>query len=435
MIKTKNTWTVTNIQKMYREKKVLSFDHPIQRQSGQWDLAQKGLLIHSMLAGYPIPNIYVLKEDSEQLDEKGKPVFQYYVIDGKQRLTNVLSYLNGDYALDDSIPAIRIEDETYAIASKYFQDLEEPVQYELKRFKFDIFNFEECTSDEVEEIFFRLNNSTTLTKAQVAKAKIGTDLAIMVNELLTSRFFMESCNFSNAQRKNSDDQRSLFQGMMLLDNFNGRNFTLKDFSENSIMEYSNLIKGNYSDEQVNYLRSCIEFLSDAFPVKQKSIRKIHIPMLVLAAYFAMDKEIKPLYFRQWWEYFNDEDGFMEVYKTFCSSGSTKLEKIKGRVVIMMKSFTEYNESGMPEELADWNHEVEEILRAREAEQAEVLKETTVLEEGQEEMEEEAGQQESVEENEIPEAEKVFETVEEQPEVSDVEAESGNEEMDAEETRE
>ena len=74
MNRTKLSWTVANIEKMHKDKKVLSFDHQIQRKSEIWSNAQKSLLIHSMLANYPVPNIYVLREDSEQVDEKKKRI-------------------------------------------------------------------------------------------------------------------------------------------------------------------------------------------------------------------------------------------------------------------------------------------------------------------------------------------------------------------------
>lgn len=270
MIKGKQNWTVSNIKKMYESKQVLSFSHPIQRSSELWDIMQKSLLIHSMLANYPIPNIYVLREDSRQVDDKGKHIFIFSVIDGKQRLTNVLSFLRGEYALSDNVPDVTIEEETYSIAGKYFADLDEPVKYELQRYKFEIYSFEECSNDEVEEIFFRLNNATPLTKAQVAKAKVGTSNAIFINKLLGTRFMSESCNFSRAQRKNSDDQRVILQSAMLFDrNYKGMEIT--DLSEKSIMEYAESIKGNFSAQQENILLSAFEYLSDAFPPdKQKS---------------------------------------------------------------------------------------------------------------------------------------------------------------------
>lgn len=364
MNKTKLSWTVANIEKMHDEKKVLSFDHPIQRKSEQWSDTQKSLLIHSMLANYPVPNIYVLREDSQELDEKNKPVFNYFVMDGKQRLTSVLSYIWGEFPLDENIPAITIEDVEYQIAGKYFCDLEEPVQYEIKRYKFDIIAFEECSNREIEEIFFRLNNSTPLTKSQVAKAKVGVEIAELINELLTSKFFTTSCNFSKAQLKASDDQKVLIQSMILLDTNNVPDFELKDFSENSILEYSESIRGTYTDKQSNILKSAIQYLTDAFPEKNKQLRKISIPTLVYMADIAEDKEIKPMYFRQWFEFFTEEDGLMEDYKTFCSTGSTKLEKVQGRLAVMTKSFCKYHEIEIPEELKDMVADVEEKLAAK-----------------------------------------------------------------------
>ena len=364
MNKTKLSWTVANIEKMHDEKKVLSFDHPIQRKSEQWSDTQKSLLIHSMLANYPVPNIYVLREDSQELDEKNKPVFNYFVMDGKQRLTSVLSYIWGEFPLDENIPAIIIEDVEYQIAGKYFCDLDEPVQYEIKRYKFDIIAFEECSNREIEEIFFRLNNSTPLTKSQVAKAKVGVEIAELINELLTSKFFTVSCNFSKAQLKASDDQKVLIQSMMLLDTNNVLDFELKDFSENSILEYSESIRGTYTDKQSNILKSAIQYLTDAFPEKNKQLRKISIPTLVYMADIAEDKEIKPMYFRQWFEFFTEEDELMEDYKTFCSTGSTKLEKVQGRLAVMTKSFCKYHEIEIPEELKDMVADVEEKLAAK-----------------------------------------------------------------------
>ena len=364
MNKTKLSWTVANIDKMSEEKKVLSFEHPIQRKSEQWSDRQKSLLIHSMLANYPVPNIYVLREDSQELDEKNKPIFNYFVMDGKQRLTSVLSYIWGEFPLDENIPSITIEDVEYQIAGKYFCDLEEPVQYEIKRYKFEIIAFEECSNREIEEIFFRLNNSTPLTKSQVAKAKVGVEIAELINELLTTKFFTTSCNFSKAQLKASDDQKVLIQGMMLLDTNNVSDFELKDFSENSILEYSESIREKYSDKQCNILKSAIQYLTDAFPEKNKQLRKISIPMLAYMADIAEDKEIKPMFFRQWFEYFTQEDALMEEYKTFCSSGSTKIEKIKGRLAVMTKSFCLYHEIEIPEELKDMVADVEEKLAAK-----------------------------------------------------------------------
>jgi len=377
MIKGKQNWTVVNIKKMYEDKCTLNFSHPIQRKSEMWSLEQKSLLIHSMLANFPIPNVYVLREDSEQLDEKGKPIFNFSVLDGKQRLTNVISFVNGDYPLSDKIPDVKIEDEVYSIASKYFTDLDEAVRYEILHFKFEIYTFEDCTNDEVEEIFLRLNGGTGLTMSQKTKAQMGTDVAAFINELLESRFFASSCNFSKAQRKNSDDEKCIMLSSMLLDS-NYEGYEITDFSEKSIMEYAVSIKGKYTDKQKNILQSAIQYLSDAFPESNKSIRKILIPQLVYMADYALDKNIRSLYFRQWFEYFVSEDVLYQEFVKYTSSGSTKKQKANGRLGVMAKSFATYFEIDVPEELTDIISLVEQEILDEVSEESENV---SVIEDG------------------------------------------------------
>lgn len=88
-------------------------------------------------------------------------------------------------------------------------------------------------------------------------------------------------------------------------------------------------------------------------------------MLIYLADVAEDNEIKPMYFRQWFEFFTEEDELFEVYKTFCSTGSTKLEKIKGRLAVMVKSLCLYLNIEIPEELKDMLTEIEEKFAVKE----------------------------------------------------------------------
>ena len=136
MIKTTLNWTVKNLKNMYDGKNTLQMDHVIQRQSGQWDgdKLKKSLLIHSILANYPVPPIYCLKEP---LDEKN---FSYSILDGKQRLSAAFDYIDGRYPLDVETPSVVIDDVTYELGSKYFTDLDTECQQELLRFKFTIFD-------------------------------------------------------------------------------------------------------------------------------------------------------------------------------------------------------------------------------------------------------------------------------------------------------
>lgn len=345
MIKTTLNWTVKNLKTMNDDKHTLDFCHPIQRQSGQWDgdRLKKSLLIHSMLANYPVPPIYCLKE---AISEKE---YSYSILDGKQRLTTIFDYIDGRYPLDADTPSVVIDDVSYELGGKYFTDLDLECQQELLRFKFTIYGFEDADDDLIEEIFFRLNNSTPLSKPQKSMALTGVHNATFIKSILSDRFFSEICQFSALQRRKSDDLCALLQAMMLLDNrYMGYEFS--SISAEETMRYASHIKNNYSEAQKERLYDIIDYLEKAFPEKDKMLKKINIPIVMLVAVSAMGGDydsikniyrVGPMYFRQWFSYFFNE--CYEEYKQYCSSGSIKKEKTLKRIEIMEASLMDYFE--------------------------------------------------------------------------------------------
>ncbi|MFW1531415.1 DUF262 domain-containing protein, partial [Vibrio parahaemolyticus] len=121
-----NGWSVKQLGKMTENGK-LRYDYPIQRAGGQWNREQQSYLVHSVASNFPIPPIYtvVYNERHEDTDEI-TPV--RYVLDGKQRLTTLLDYINGDYATIESLDEVYIEGTKFEIAGKFFEDLDEEVQ-------------------------------------------------------------------------------------------------------------------------------------------------------------------------------------------------------------------------------------------------------------------------------------------------------------------
>lgn len=345
MIRTTLNWTVKNLKSMNDSKHTLDFLHPIQRQSGQWDgeKLKKSLLIHSILANYPVPPIYCLKEP---LDDKD---YCYSILDGKQRLTTIFDFIDGRYCLAEETPSVTLDDATYELGNKYFSDLDAECQQEILRFKFTIYGFEDADDDLIEEIFFRLNNSSPLSKPQKAMPLCGVENAKFIKSILSDSFFAEICKFSAMQRRKSDDMCTLLQSMMLLDNrYYGYEYT--SISADEIMKYASHIKNNYSEEQKERLFDIIDYLEKVFPTQDKMLKKINLPMVILTADTAMGKEydsakniyrVGPMYFRQWFSYFFTE--CYETYRQYCSSGSIKKEKTLKRIEVMEQSLKEYFE--------------------------------------------------------------------------------------------
>src|SRR5580698_8391250 len=70
---------------------------PFQR-NPVWSDRQKGALIDTILLEYPIPELYM----QELTDDSGNQ--KHVVVDGQQRIRAVLSFLAGEFELDDESP-------------------------------------------------------------------------------------------------------------------------------------------------------------------------------------------------------------------------------------------------------------------------------------------------------------------------------------------
>ena len=88
------------------DKKKLTFDYPIQRESGQWDKSQRSLLIDSILNGYFLPEIYIIREGTEDFAPMS-------VLDGKQRLTTLYEFAKDGFALSNDLDDVTIVDVSF----------------------------------------------------------------------------------------------------------------------------------------------------------------------------------------------------------------------------------------------------------------------------------------------------------------------------------
>ena len=204
MIRNNISMTIKTLKAMKDNpsKDTIDFNSPIQRKSGMWDDKRKSLLIHSILQNsiYSVPTVYFRKD--MVADKK----YQYSVIDGIQRITTVFDFIDNKFQLTE-VPPVVIEGTAYNVSGQYFSDLEQDCQQELIRFKLRIEAFEpedgdteEYVNNTIEEVFSRLNSAVPLTSAQLCKARAGTDVAILLNELLT--FLCGECFFHKGTAQN-----------------------------------------------------------------------------------------------------------------------------------------------------------------------------------------------------------------------------------------
>lgn len=323
-------------------------DLPFQRQSGMWNNITQSNLVWSLLADSYIPSIVLLK-DKTGVDEKNKDIYSYQILDGKQRLTSLFSFMNGEFKLHSATPEVEIDGVIYDLAGLSFEELSEECQDAIKNYRFNVQCLENYTMAEVETLFYNINSGVALSSIQKSKSKLGTDLIKLFNELLRGSFFTQAINITERQARAEDDLLMLIQTAMLLDNrSDGREY--KNISAATALEYAAEIRGTYSKEKREMLSELVGYLDTAFTEKNKFLRKNNVPIVAICAQIAREQGVEPLSFKA---FINDfSNGVYPAYEEASGSGNIKAPKVQMRLRVMFLAMCQYygwneQEVGLP----------------------------------------------------------------------------------------
>ena len=158
----KDSWSVNSFKKRF-EKGEINFDNPIQR-GIVWNKVMSSLYIHSLLYDvlvYQKPFLVSKKENG------------WDVLDGKQRGTSLIKFINNEYALTglQKEPSIILRGEPYNINGKYFKQLDEDLRMKILDFQIDMAILENAPV-EIEALFFnRSNGGRAMAKIDLARSK------------------------------------------------------------------------------------------------------------------------------------------------------------------------------------------------------------------------------------------------------------------------
>lgn len=329
---------IKTLYKYYSESKTLDMDCPIQRASGQWNNLAASMLIHSILSDYIIPNLYFRKEFKD-----GKNYLS--VLDGKQRLSTVFSFINDEWMTHAKTPKVVLDGVEYDISLKKFSELDNDVQSAVMGYRFTSYQLENCTDEEIEETFARLNAGTPLSKIQQARPKMGMELADWCNKLVESPFFQTTFNLTVAQLRREDDFLMLLTSMMLLDTRYPDGFSIKtSASAAECVRFAEHIKNNYPEEKRKAIEELVSYLNLAFQGNTyKFLRKNNIPIVMYNAKIAVEHQVPAN------EYANVviqffENNCNEAYNEASGSGNVKLINIH----IRLKELLGYLMSELPQ---------------------------------------------------------------------------------------
>ena len=135
-----------------------------------WTNKQKSFLIDSILNIYPVPELYMQDLTS---DDGSK---EYIVVDGQQRITACLEFINNQFQIDPK--------DTPTFADMTFDDLSSDQKKRIYSYTFVVRLLAEMSDQELREIFSRLNrNNVVLNPQELRQATYWGQFIQTMNEI------------------------------------------------------------------------------------------------------------------------------------------------------------------------------------------------------------------------------------------------------------
>lgn len=237
---------------------------PDYQRGAVWSKPQKQLLIDSALRDLDIPKIYLREVQNGEYEEE--------VVDGQQRLLAIWNYYDNEFRLNKDADEVNGQ----IISGKKFEELDEDTKDKFEAYELSVVILRDASDDDVEEMFLRLQNGTTLSAAEKRNAMPG-QMKCFVRELAQHRFFQD-CGFSN--------HRFAFDhvaAQMVLPELKGMICNVKN--ADLVKMYNANQNFDKNSQQAKKVIRTLNFLHKAFPEKTPELKKFNaISMYLLSIY-------------------------------------------------------------------------------------------------------------------------------------------------------
>ena len=231
--RTKSTsYSIESLSKQLRQHR-LRDNHPLQRTSGQWSLLTKSELISDILQGNSLLQIVI----SEEIKAG---IIMHWLIDGKQRSTNLKDYLEDGFAISKNVQRYMVEyqsdktdeygnvilnedgfpipeSKTFDIRGKKFSQLPEELQDKFRDYQVPVMLNLNCTKKDIAYDIARFNRCRPMNVSQSGWLGLEESYAEYVDKILKMDFFNVDCDkssYSNTNIKNGSLRRIIIEAIM-----------------------------------------------------------------------------------------------------------------------------------------------------------------------------------------------------------------------------
>lgn len=186
----------------YRMRDRIQLDPDYQRLGNIWAPDNRQLLLDTILNGFDLPKIY-LHKFTRPIKKDGR-TYEFAIVDGKQRLETLWSFIDGKLALADDFKLFREDGVaaggmTYSELGQQYPDL----KADFDGFLLSVTLIETDDIEMIEEMFSRLNEAAPLTAAEKRNA-YGGPIPSAVRKLAKETFFSKKLPFENKRYRHFD---------------------------------------------------------------------------------------------------------------------------------------------------------------------------------------------------------------------------------------
>jgi len=246
---------------------------PTYQRGAVWSKPQKQLLIDSILRDLDIPKVYLREIDNDENHEEE-------AVDGQQRLTAIYSFFNDEFPLAKDADDVG----SHEIKGLRFSTLNEDVKDIFEAYELTAVILRNASEEEVEEMFLRLQNGTTLNAAEKRNAMRG-NMKDFVRDLSQHEFF-QRCGF-----KNHRFAHDLIAAQMVHANLEGKPCSVKSAELNKMYEKNE----NFDSigKEAKNIKKTINLLRDAFPEKTPELTKLtSLSLFLIFSYLRENFDLK-----------------------------------------------------------------------------------------------------------------------------------------------
>jgi len=256
----------------------IDFQPDYQRESDIWPLSKKQLFIDSLINNIDIPKLYF-----HEVQKTSTYPYRYAVVDGKQRLEALFSFLNDDFNISDDFEDF--SGEARDIKGKKYSEFSK-VSIRFKTFfdarQLPIYLIKTDDKDLIDEMFFRLNEAAPLNGAEKRNSFRGPYPKI-VRDFASHPFFQSTVPFSSRRYRHHD-----VIGKLLLLDYSKKIVDTKKIHLDIFAKQLAKVDQLSIDSLINNIKKALDYLENEFTNSDKLLKSAAVIPLLYLLYFSLN---------------------------------------------------------------------------------------------------------------------------------------------------